>query len=102
LALLVRWGLHEVNQARLLGLSSLLECKRKIMAGDFATMERAGYLLAIDRALLKRFPGRAEKRDTWILVRQERLFGLSPLSIMLEKGVPGMTLVKEFVESGVE
>jgi hypothetical protein len=100
LALLTRWGLHEVNQARLLALNSVIECKRKIAAGESTTMERAGYLFAIERALLKRFPSQAQKRNEWIFLRNERLAGLAPLSIMLEKGVPGMILVKKIAETG--
>jgi hypothetical protein len=100
MALLNRWGLHEVNQARLLGLTSIVDCKRKIAAADSTSMERAGYLLAIERALLKRFPGQAHKHDEWIFLRHDRLAGLAPLSIMLEKGVPGMILVKKLAESG--
>lgn len=100
LALLIRWGLHEVNQARLLDLNSVVECKREIMAADSTTMERAGYLLAIERALLKRFPAQVQKRDEWIFMRHERLADLSPISIMLEKGMSGMILVKKLAESG--
>ena len=100
MALLVRWDLHEVNQAHLLGLSTVYDLKRKIVAARFETMERAGYLLAIDRALLQRFPSQPGMRDRWIFTGNARLDGLTPLAVMLEKGVPGMIVIKKLLESG--
>jgi hypothetical protein len=100
MALFARWGLHEVNQAQLLGLSTVYQLKRKIVDAGSDTMERAGYLLAVDRALLKQFPSRPGKRDRWIFTGNVRLGGLTPLAVMLEKGVPGMILIKKLVESG--
>lgn len=100
MALFARWGLHEVNQAQLLGLTSVYELKRKIVAAGTNTMERAGYLLAVDRALLKLFPTQPGKRDRWIFTGNARLSGLTPLAVMLEKGVPGFILIKKLVESG--
>jgi hypothetical protein len=100
MALFTRWGLHEVNQAQLLGLASVYELKRKIVTADSNTMERAGYLLAVDRALLKQFPLQSGKRDRWIFTGNARLGGLTPFAVMLEKGVPGIVLIKNLVESG--
>lgn len=98
MALFARWDLHEVNQAQLLGLSSVYELKRKMVEASSDTMERAGYLLAVDRALLKQFPAQPGKRDRWIFTRNAKLGGLTPLAVMLEQGVPGIILVKELVE----
>lgn len=100
MALLARWGLHEVNQARLLGLPTVFELKRKIVDADSQTMERIGYLLAIDRALLKRFPYEPGKRDRWVFTANEHLDGLTPLSLMLEKQVKGLIVVRALAESG--
>lgn len=101
MVLFARWGLHEVNQAQLLDLPSVYELKRKIVDAGSDTMERAGYLLAVDRALLKQFPSQPGKRDRWIFSGNAQLGGLTPLAVMLEKGVPGIILIKKLVESGV-
>lgn len=99
LALLARWGLHEINQSRLLGLSSVIEIKQKLLAGDSDTIKRAAYLLAIGRALLHRYPSQTQKQDGWIFMGNEHLGGLSPLSIMLKKGIPGIIVIKRLAES---
>ena len=100
LALFARWQLHEVNQAQLLGLSSVVDFKQKILLANADTMTRAGYLLAIDRALLKHFPHQSAKRDRWVFSANEQLDGLTPLSIMLEKALPGLAVIKALAESG--
>ena len=99
IALFARWDLHEVNQAQLLDLSSMLDLKQKLLQADSNTMERAGYLLAIDRALLKRYPSEPEKRDKWVFTANDNLDGLTPLAVMLEKGVPGIEVIKVLAES---
>ena len=100
LALFDRWDLHEVNQARLLGLPTVIGLKRKILDADSDTMERIGYLLAIDRALLKHYPLEPSKRDSWIFTTNEHLDGMTPLSVMLKEEVPGMVVIKALAESG--
>ena len=100
LALFNRWNLHEVNQARLLGIPTVIELKRKIVDADTDTMERIGYLLAIDRALLKHYPLESRERDRWIFTANEHLHGLTPLSVMLEKGIAGLVVVKALIVSG--
>ncbi|WP_455212427.1 hypothetical protein [Kaarinaea lacus] len=99
MALFARWDLHEVNQAQLLSISSIIGFRKKILQADSNTMERAGYLLAIDRALLKRFPSQMEKRDRWVFTPNKNLDGLTPLSVMLDNGVPGMEVIKMLAES---
>ena len=98
MALFERWQLHEVNQAQLLGLSSAVELKQKIIQADSDTMERVGYLLTIDRALLKRFPYQPEQRDLWIFATSDHLNGLTPLSIMLENGLQGIMSISDLAE----
>jgi len=100
IALFARWQLHEVNQAQLLGLSSGFNLKSKITEGDTNTMERVGCLLAIDRALKKHFPSQPATRDRWIFTGNSQLNGVTPLSVMLDKGLPGIVLVKELAQLG--
>jgi len=99
MALFARWQLHEVNQAQLLGLTSVLDLKQKIIQADDETMERAGHLLAIDRALQQRYVGQPERRDRWVFVANDYLNGLTPLSIMLEDGLQGIMSIRGMAES---
>ena len=99
MAIFSRWGLHEVNQARLLGLSNVLKIREKFREADQDILERAGYLLAIDRGLLKRYPLEPSKRDRWVFTANDNLDGLTPLAVMLEKGTRGIAVIKALVES---
>jgi len=99
MGLFERWQLHEVNQAQLLGLTSVLDLKRKIIDANTETMERAGHLLAIDRALRQRFMAQPERRDRWIFTANDFLTGLTPISIMLEDGLKGIMSIRGMAES---
>jgi myo-inositol catabolism protein IolC len=99
LALFERWQLHEVNQAQLLGLNSVKGLKQKIVQAETETMERAGYLLAIDRALRQRTAAQAEREKNWIFTPNDYLSGLTPLSIMLEDGLQGIMSIRDMAES---
>lgn len=98
-ALFQRWGIHEVNQAQLLALTSVMDLKGKILEANSVTMERAGHILAIDRALRKRYPYQSMQRDQWIFTTNEKLDHLTPLSVMLKKGLPGIKVIRELVET---
>lgn len=99
MALFGRWQLHEVNQAQLLGLSSVLDLRQKLIQADSETMERAGHLLAMDRALQQRFVTQPERSDRWIFTTNDFLGGLTPLSIMLENGIQGIISIRGIAES---
>ena len=99
MALFARWGLHEVNQAQLLSLSSVSKFKHKIRQANTDTMVRLGNLLAIDRALFKRFPADSGRRDQWIFTANENLEGLTPLAVMLDKGLAGIEVVRGLAEA---
>ena len=99
LALFERWRLHEVNQAQLLGLKSVKGLKQKIVQAETETMERAGHLLAIDRALRQRTAGQVEREQNWIIIPNDYLSGLTPLSIMLEDGLKGIMSIRDMAES---
>jgi hypothetical protein len=99
-ALFERWQLHEVNQAQLLGLTSVLQLKQKIIQADSQTMERAGHLLGLDRALNKRYSMDPERGDRWIFTPNDYLNGFTPLSIMLENGLLGIASIRTVAESG--
>lgn len=97
--LLQRWELHEINQACLLGLPSIVELREgKLLMADKNVMQRVGHLLAIHRALQKKFPNQPLQRDHWVLTPNASLNNDIPLSVMLDKGLDGILLVRELVE----
>lgn len=102
-ALFDRWHLHEINQAQLLGVSSLAGLKQyKFPADDTVVLIRMGDLLAIDRALLKYFPYQPTARDIWVTIPKDKLDGDTPLTIMLAQGSKGIGRVRRLAESLLE
>jgi hypothetical protein len=96
-----RWDVHAVNQAALLALPDKTALQPgEPLPDDAVVMERAGHLLAIDRALLKRYPYQPERRDHWITHPNAKLDGKTPLELMLEGGVPAIREVRVLAESG--
>jgi len=102
-ALFDRWQIHEINQAALLGVNRIDELKQNQWPENSSeVLEKIGYLLAIDQALLKYFQNEFTSRDVWILVPKKELADDSPLTVMLEFGLAGMQKVREFAESLAE
>ena len=102
LALFERWELHELNQATLLGLVDVKSLKQgEPLPEDSAVLERVGHLMAIDRALMKRYPYQPKKRDRWISQPEPRLGDKTPLNFMLAGGIPAIREVRAVVESGI-
>jgi hypothetical protein len=96
-----RWDVHALNRASLLGLTGTMVLDPDHpLPEDPAVLERAGHLLAIDRALLKRYPYQPERRDHWITHPNAKLDGKTPLELMLEGGVPAIREVRVLAESG--
>ncbi|WP_455208028.1 hypothetical protein [Kaarinaea lacus] len=103
LALFDRWHLHEVNQARLLGVASVSDLKQnKLPADTSGVLRNIGHLLAIDRALSKYFPYEPTARDQWVFVPQKKLADETPLTVMLEQGEEGIRKVRELLEIQLE
>ena len=95
--LLERWSIHESKKAELLGLANMSTITRGgLLPDDPAVMERAGYLLAIGRAL-KRFHEDQAAADWWVTSPCEALGGFSPLSVMLG-GLDGIKRVCRLLE----
>jgi len=98
-ALLLRWGVHPINQPRLLGLADATP----LVAGapvpdDPEVLERVGHLLAIDRNLRARYPHNPACADDWMTTAQPALDGKTPLEVVLVEGVHGMQRVRELLE----
>lgn len=99
LAMFARWGLVETKQAELLGLPHMNALQEGAPLPDQPqVLERAGQLLAIDRALARCFPDDRVLRDEWVVFPNSALGGRSPLAVML--GEPdGLDTVRALIES---
>lgn len=94
-----RWQLREADQAALLGLEDVTSLTLGAPLPDTPeALERAGHLLAIGRALKRRYPYQPLLRDRWINEPQAVFMFESPLDIMLSKGGEGIRLVRASLE----
>lgn len=99
-ALFKRWRLHPVNQAELLGLADMSDLKQyKSPSDDCFVFERIGHLLAIDRALLKRYPYQATTHDQWVWQALEQLHDQTPMAFMLHEGIEGIKYVRNLLNA---
>lgn len=97
-ALFKRWQLHPVNQAELLGLADMSDLAHtKLSEDESFVFERIGHLLAIDRALLKRYPYQATTRDRWVWQAQRKLHGQTPMAFMLHEGMAGIMHIRNIL-----
>ena len=100
LAMLNRWGINEVNQAELLGVAKLSDLQAsELPSDDISVFEHIGQLLAIDRALAKRYPKQPVRHDRWVIEPQTQLDDQMPLAIMLEQGIEGIKHIRHILES---
>lgn len=98
-----RWGVSEFNYALLLGLPETSELKQGDTIPDVVVvLERVGHLLAIDRALLKRYPNQADYGEDWLASPEPRLGNRKPLEFMLVGGLQAIKEVQAIVESDVK
>jgi len=96
----VRWGVHPHIQSLLLGLDgSMADALNQPLPDDPAVLERAGHLLAIDRALAKRYPYQPTKRDHWLSLPLTLLNDKTPLEFMIKGGLRAIKEVRELAES---
>lgn len=95
LALFRQWELDEGDQARLLGLAEVASLwQGAALPNEANVLERAGMLLAIDRALKQQFADQPLKQEQWIGSRNIWLQGHAPLQRMRE-GMEGIRQVYE-------
>ena len=98
LSLFERWALQETRQAELLGVADMSDIRHTgLLPDETAVLERAGQLLAIDRAL-KRLYADQGLADWWVLSPCEAFAGFSPLTVMLG-GMEGIERVRTFLEA---
>ena len=101
LALFKQWGIHDINQLELLGVQELNKLQYGVpLPDDTDVLERAGQLLAIERALSKRYPYQPSRRNDWVLTENPMLNAVPPINIMLE-GLDGIKKVRELIDVSV-
>jgi len=100
-----KWNLSGEEQLDLLGLSansrSLLSAYRKggkSIPSSRDTMERVAWLLTIHKALRLLYPRNPEIRYTWIKRRNLAFNNLTPMEIMRQGGILGLTLISRHLD----
>lgn len=99
------WHLDTATQLNLLGLS---ETSRALLSkyakGTHAlpnnrdVLDRAGWLLAIHKALRLLYPHNEELRYSWVLRRNVAFTNMAPLEIMKEEGLIGIATVARYLD----
>lgn len=98
LALFRQWGIHELNQAELLGMEEVKSLwQGEALPNRMSVLERAGLLLAIDRMLKQQFEEDPQMRDRWVEFPNMAFGGSSPLQRMLG-GIEGIREVYELLK----
>jgi hypothetical protein len=99
-ALLDRWNLAAGDRSSLLGLDPWAGLRPgEALPEDPAVLQRAGHLLAIDRALRRVYPYQPTLRDRWVATPEAVLGGRPPLAVMLDGGNAGIQAVRELIET---
>lgn len=98
LAMFRKWELEKSDQAKLLGMDELESLwQGAALPNETSVLERAGLLLAIDRALQKQFAEQPLMQERWVSFPNIWLKGRKPLEIML-KGMEGIREVHDLFE----
>jgi hypothetical protein len=99
LSVLDGWGIHPAKQAELLGMTDVASLKQgQALPDDPGVLERAGHLLAIERALKQLYPDDPASRHASLMLPLAELGGQPPLLVMLG-GVDGIKQVRALLES---
>lgn len=97
-----RWGIKQVEQRRLLSMEKWAGFETESLPRDSLVLERAGHLLAIDRALQELEPESPKSVAWWIRTPQPMFSAEAPVAVMLTHGVVGMKKVRKILESGTK
>lgn len=99
------WGLDTATQLNLLGLSAnsraLLSKYREgqhPLATTRDSLDRAGWLLSIHKALRLLYPKNETLRYTWVKRRNQAFDNLTPLEVMQEQGMIGIAKVSRYLD----
>lgn len=98
------WSLSNTEQLDLLGLShgsrSVLSKYRKggALPKSRDMLDRAGWLLAIHKALRLLYPYNEDIRYSWIKRRNQLLENKTPLEVMLDEGLVGICKISRYLD----
>lgn len=102
--LFTRWELNNTEQLNLLGLSptsrSLLTKYRRggPLANSRDMLDRAGWLLAIHKALRLLYPRNEALRYSWVKRRNRDFDNYTPLELMMREGIIGIAKVSRYLD----
>jgi len=95
-----RWRQSPEQQASLLGLEDISPYYAgEPLPDETPVLERAGQLLAIERALRTYFPDNPALRDEWVILPNPLLGGVSPLEV-LRDDPDGARKIRALLEGG--
>jgi hypothetical protein len=98
LALFRQWEIEAPDQATLLGMDEVESLwQGAALPNDTNVLERAGMLLAIERAVRQQFADQPLMSDRWVTFPNIWLKGRSPLEKMLE-GIEGIRQIHDLFE----
>ncbi len=98
------WKLSTEDQLNLLGLSSTSRSmlgkyrKGNPLSSSRDMQDRAGWLLAIHKALRLLYPRNPELRYSWISRRNRAFDNLAPLDLMKDEGLIGIAKVARYLD----
>lgn len=100
-----QWNLDNTTRLNLLGLSTnsralLAQYRRgdRGLSNNRDALDRAGWLLAIHKALRLLYPQNEQLRHSWIKRRNRALGNWRPLDIMTERGIIGLANVSRCLD----
>ncbi len=102
--LFAKWELSTTEQLNLLGLSatsrSLLTKYRRgsALANSRDMLDRAGWLLAIHKALRLLFPRNEALSYSWVKRRNRDFDNFTPLEVMMREGIIGIAKVSRYLD----
>jgi len=102
--LFAKWELSTIEQLNLLGLSStsrsvLTKYRRgSALASSRDMLDRAGWLLAIHKALRLLFPLNEALRYSWVKRRNRDFNNCTPLEVMMLEGIIGIAKVCRYLD----
>ncbi len=103
-ALFDYWHLSLAERQLLLGLSDPGALDRyregEPLADHPQLLERAGHLLAIDRALREAYPDSSGFRRNWIRTPDSSFGGQSPLEVVRRRGLVGLRRIRDHLKFG--
>jgi hypothetical protein len=100
-----QWDLDNATRLNLLGLSEnsralLTQYRRgeKALSASRDALDRAGWLLAIHKALRLLYPQNDQLRHSWVNRRNRALGNYRPLEMMTEKGIIGLANISRYLD----